>query len=254
MRASQRRRGHWLQVCGQELNRSIADEQVGVARYEACIKIIEDRESVKQCTDHLLTTDSDDSAKSQVSSKGSDSSSSSMELPSVHREHYGPEKDVHFEKPAMQLGSRSVKYDSSQVAKNRQDEKSRCEAYEHGIINTIQKQGASKLIAAVSSGIPTLLFDSGTYRHIWGTDMVKAGLVHNIQALAQPEVVETAAGQITLKQSGTVMLRNICFNGIINQFMRISLISTGELYVQNKWQVTGENWIITCQPPPELCL
>ena len=38
------------------------------------------------------------------------------------------------------------------------------------------------------------------YHDVWGTDMVNAGLVFDIKTLSIPEIVNTAAGVVALKQ------------------------------------------------------
>ena len=116
---------------------------------------------------------------------------------------------------------------AQQKASSKQDElleQERCRQYEQGIMDSLEEAGGIKAMNAVTAGIPMIMLDSGTYRHIWGTDLLKCGLVQNITNLPKPEKVDTAAGEVTLKQTGTVQLRGITFKGVINRHMRMSRI------------------------------
>ena len=111
---------------------------------------------------------------------------------------------------------------------------------------------ASTLANVVSMDYPMILFDSGTYKHVWGTDMVDAGLIFDTKELPIPEIVNTAAGVVTIKRYGKLRLRGMVFSGVINDMIQISMMSEGLLFVEDKWKITGEGGIKTCEPPAEL--
>ena len=227
------------------MKRKIAPEHVGAVRFEAAIKMIEERETNKKLPksehreeivdDELTVTDED-----------------LPELVWTFQEHYAKAEGNQFEQAAMQLGSRADKYGTAEAKEVNAEEKERCQKFEQSIIDTLEQQGARNMIAAVSTGIPVLMFDSGTYKHILGTDMIDAGLVYDINALPVAEVVDTAAGRVTLKQSGKIQLRGIEFQGIINRMMRLSLLSEGLLFVKEDWKITGEDGVKMCQPATDL--
>ena len=131
-------------------------------------------------------------------------------------------------------------------------EQERCRQYEQSLMQTLEENGGTKYINAVAVGVPMIMFDSGTYRHIWGTDLLKMGLVTDIQKLPKPEKVETAAGEVTLSKTGSVTLKGITFKGVINEHMRLSLISEGTLFVKDGWCITCEQGIKTIVPAPHL--
>ena len=96
------------------------------------------------------------------------------------------------------------------------------------------------------------MLDSGAYRHIWGTDLVRAGLVFDIEDLERPSEVDTASGTVTLRQEGSIKLRGMVFRGAINPHMKISLISEGVLYTDDGWEVLGKDGKKVCKPPTEM--
>ena len=225
------------------MGREIAPEHTGVVRFEAAIKQIEEREMAKaQLAKEQVTKVLDSETETDEEATGT--------TEWRHREHYGDfTAGNSIEQAPMQLGSRATKYVQHGDLLNMNEERERCKKFEQTVAEALSVQGGDKMIAAVTSGIPMLMLDSGTYKHIWGTDMVNAGLVYDISALPIPEVVETAAGNITLKQCGKVLLRGIVFTGIVNNMMRLSLLSEGMLYTDEKWKITGEDGVKTCQPP-----
>ena len=124
--------------------------------------------------------------------------------------------------------------------------------YEKGIMAIVADAGNDKIMASITAGMPMILFDSGAFRHIWGTDLVHSGLVYNIVDLENPSNVGTACGDVTLYQEGTITLRDIEFTGAINKHMKISLISEGLLFVNGKWDIGGSDGIKSIKPPPSL--
>ena len=132
------------------------------------------------------------------------------------------------------------------------EQQHRCQAYEQGVMDAIMKSGSKSFIATVQAKIPMIMFDSGAYRHIWGTDLINSGLIYDIQDMEIPEEVDTACGEITLTMEGKLKLRSIVFSGALNYNMGISLIAQGKLFGEDKWRITGANSIMTCEPPSHL--
>ena len=69
------------------------------------------------------------------------------------------------------------------------EERDRCRQYEKGIMQALENSGATDIIAAVTKGVPMIMLDSGTYKHIWGSDLIMSGIVKNIKSMANPEIV-----------------------------------------------------------------
>ena len=64
----------------------------------------------------------------------------------------------------------------------------RCRAYEETIMKVVRQQqqrpGDDRII-------PLIMFDGGSFKHIWGTDMQQTGLLFNYQELSAPVKVDT---------------------------------------------------------------
>ena len=129
------------------------------------------------------------------------------------------------------------------------DQKARCEQYENEIIDKLEKDGAKQILAAINTGVPTIMLDSGAFRHIAGTDLINSGIMYDITDLPQAEDVSTACGDVTLSQEGKINLRDITFTLALNKHMRISLLSEGQLFVQDKWEINGKDGEKECIPP-----
>ena len=83
--------------------------------------------------------------------------------------------------------------------------------------------------------VPRLMFDDGTFNHMWGTDMVRAGMVYNIRDIPTKHV-GAAGGGMQLTQMGDVTLDGYDFlGGHINPHMGLSLLSEGKLSKYEGW-------------------
>ena len=71
----------------------------------------------------------------------------------------------------------------------------RCEEYEKSIMKTLEQEAKSSgnAVFSVAQGLPVIMFDSGAWRHIWGTDLVNSGMVYDVEDLKEPVDVDTAA-------------------------------------------------------------
>jgi len=88
--------------------------------------------------------------------------------------------------------------------------------------------------------VPRIMFDDGTFKHMWGTDLVKAGLVTNIREV-NPHLVHTAGGGIKLNQMGVVFIGdNELLAGYLNPHMGLSLCSEGKQHTHEGWRFIGE--------------
>ena len=83
--------------------------------------------------------------------------------------------------------------------------------------------------------VPRIMFDNGACRHMWGTDLVEAGLVRNIREV-EPHRVDTASDQIALNQMGDIKMGNHeLMAGYLNPYMGLSLVSQGLLSKYEGW-------------------
>ena len=101
---------------------------------------------------------------------------------------------------------------------------------EHQIIEETGKAYYSNInIKGKSLVVPRIMFDNGACRHMWGTDLVEAGLVYNIREV-EPHRVDTASDQIALHQMGDIKVGNHeLMAGYLNPYMGLSLVSQGLL-------------------------
>ena len=99
--------------------------------------------------------------------------------------------------------------------------------------------------------IPLVMFDGGSFNHIWGTDMQQTGLLFNYQELSAPVKVDTAGGCITITHEADLTLGGHTFTGAINPFMKLSLLSEGDLYVNLNWKFGSEGGRKLVTPPSD---
>ena len=97
--------------------------------------------------------------------------------------------------------------------------------------------------------IPLIMFDGGSFKHIRGTAMQQTGLLINYQELAAPVKVDTAGGCITITHEADLTLGGHTFTGAINPYMKLSLISEGDLYVNQGWKFDSEDGCKRVTPP-----
>ena len=224
------------------LGREISEGEMAAARLDASIKVIEDRESGKaqesgSATSNTPSSMTIGSADSFTATEGSDSDHSA-EFSGTGSAEKHSEAKIQISKPAEDTEPAEV----------------RCEEYEKSIMKTLEQEAKSSgnAVFSVAQGIPVIMFDSGAWRHIWGTDLVNSGMVYDVEDLKEPVDVDTAAGPITLEKLGTIQLRGIEFKGYLNPNMKISLISEGELFTNDGWEITGKDGGKIATPPTSL--
>jgi hypothetical protein len=224
------------------LGREISEGEMAAARLDASIKVIEDRESGKAKDSRSAASSTPSSmtigsADSFTATEGSDSDHSA-EFSGTDSAEKHSEAKIQTPKPAETTEPAEV----------------RCEEYEKSIMKTLEQEAKSSgnAVFSVAQGLPVIMFDSGAWRHIWGTDLVNSGMVYDVEDLKEPVDVDTAAGPITLEKLGTVQLRGIEFKGYLNPNMRISLISEGELFTNDGWVITGKDGSKIATPPTSL--
>ena len=123
-----------------------------------------------------------------------------------------------------------------------------CRAYEETIMKVVRQkqheQGDDRIISLI-------MFDGGSFKHIWGTDMQHTGLLINYQQLSAPVKVDTAGGCITITHQADLTLGGPTFTGAINPYMKLSLLSEGDLYVNEGWKFDSEDGHKRVTPPTD---
>ena len=123
-----------------------------------------------------------------------------------------------------------------------------CRAYEETIMKVVRQkqheQGDDRII-------PLIMFDGGSFKHIWGTDMQHTGLLINYQQLSAPVKVDTAGGCIPITHQADLALGGHTFTRAIHPYMKLSLLSEGDLYVNQGWKFDSEDGRKRVTPPTD---
>ena len=102
-------------------------------------------------------------------------------------------------------------------------------------LERVKFKNSAMAVDADSEPPVKIMFDGGTFDHMWGTELVQAGYVSNIHNV-KPVPCRTASGFMWLSQKGDAVLNGVLMkDGFINPNNSTSLASEGKLCLIDGW-------------------